>query len=110
MSSSVTGQTEEAIRSEPYNCPKENETGKKSLLDRIVGSANESVIYINGMETSGLIDTGSMVSSISEKFYNSWTPLPQLHAISDFGLQIQSANGDELPYIEAEISALFLSN
>ncbi|MCG8078888.1 MAG: DDE-type integrase/transposase/recombinase, partial [Candidatus Thiodiazotropha taylori] len=83
------------------------------MLDRIVGSANESFIYINGVKTSGLVDTGSMVTSVSESFYNSLNPLPQLHAITEFGLQVQSANGDELPfkgYIEAEIKVPFLSN
>ncbi|MCG7879345.1 MAG: RNase H-like domain-containing protein [Candidatus Thiodiazotropha endolucinida] len=83
------------------------------MLDRIVGSANESFIYINGVKTSGLVDTGSMVTSVSESFYNSLNPLPQLHAITEFGLQVQGANGDELPfkgYIEAEIKVPFLSN
>ena len=53
------------------------------MLDRIVGSANESEILINGVKTSGLIDTGSMVTSVSEDFYTSLKPLPKLHLITD---------------------------
>ena len=83
------------------------------MLERIVGSANESIIFINGVKTSGLIDTGSMVTSISETFYKNMNPQPQLHAITEFGLSVQSANGTDLPfkgYIEAEFSAPILSD
>lgn len=98
---------------EPYNSPNESEPKKSSLFDRIVGSANESTIYINGVETSGLIDTGSMITSVSESFYKSMSPLPRLYDMTDFGLSIQGANGQSLPYkgyIEAEFSAPLLSN
>ena len=83
------------------------------MLDRIVGSANESEILINGVKTSGLIDTGSMVTSVSEDFYNSLKPLPQLHLITEFGLEVKGASGDKLPYksyIKAEISIPFFTN
>ena len=83
---------------EPYNSPNESETKKSSLFDRIVGSANESTVYINGVETSGLIDTGSMITSVSKSFYKSLSPLPHLHDITDLGLSIQGANGQSLPY------------
>ena len=68
LTSSVAGQTEEVKNAEPYNSPNESETKKSSLFDRILGSANESTVYINGVETSGLIDTGSMITSVSESF------------------------------------------
>ena len=48
-----------------------------------------------------------------ETFYNNMNPQPQLHAITEFGLSVQSANGTELPfkvYIEAEFSAPILSD
>ena len=41
---------------------------KPTLLERMVGSSNESYIIINGVKTSGLIDSGSMITSISESF------------------------------------------
>ena len=86
---------------------------KPTLLERMVGSSNESYIIINGVKTSGLIDSGSIITSISESFYHSLTPLPELRNITEFGLSIQSAGGAKLlykGYIEAEISAPFLSN
>lgn len=73
----------------------------------MVGSANEGQISIQGVITTGLIDSGSMISSISETFYNSLEPLPELHDISEFGLSVVSAGGSQLPYkgyIEANIS------
>lgn len=54
-----------------------------------------------------------MITTISESFYKSMNPLPELHKITEFGLSVQGANGEELPfkgYIEAEISAPILSS
>ena len=45
------------------NGPSKSTDTKSILVDRLVGSANESEIVICGAETSGLIDTGSMISS-----------------------------------------------
>ena len=44
----------------------------------MVGSANENLISICGVETRGLIDSGSMITSISESFYKSLNPIPEL--------------------------------
>ena len=65
----------------------------------MVGPENESDISICGVTTRGLIDTGSMVSSISQSFYESINPTPELRNISDFGLKITAANGEKIPYI-----------
>ena len=40
-----------------------------------------------------------MVSSISQSFYESINPTPELRNISDFGLKITAANGEKIPYI-----------
>ena len=72
----------------------------------MVGSANEGLISICGVETRGLIDSGSMITSISESFYKSLNPIAELKNIKEFGLSVLSANGTQLPYrgyIEAEI-------
>ena len=84
-----------------------------SLFERIVGSSNEGEIFVNGLKTSGLIDTGSMITSVSEQFYNSMDPVPELHDLDEFGLSVQGATGKELSfkgYVEAEISVPFLSD
>ncbi|MCG8044577.1 MAG: RNase H-like domain-containing protein [Candidatus Thiodiazotropha endolucinida] len=72
----------------------------------MIGLSNESDINICGVNTRGLIDTGSMISSVSQSFYESLSPKPSLHDISDFGLSVTTANGSKIPYIgyiEADI-------
>ena len=56
-----------------------------SVIDRMIGDSNEGNITIQGVKSSGLIDSGSMISSISESFYNSLEPKPVLGDVSDFG-------------------------
>lgn len=73
----------------------------------MVGAANEGEITICGTNTVGLIDSGSMITSISKSFYESLNPVPELHDITEFGLSVIGANGCKLPYkgyIEADIS------
>ena len=47
----------------------------------MVGPENESDISICDVNTRGLIDTGSMVSSILQSFYESINPKPELRNI-----------------------------
>lgn len=84
-----------------------------NLLSRLVGDANESEIIIENRKTKALIDSGSMVTCISEEFYNTLDPVPELLNISDFGLEITSASGSKIPYkgyVEIEISVPCLGN
>lgn len=79
----------------------------------MVGSANEGNISICGVTTRGLIDSGSMITSVSQSFYESLNPVPQLHSITEYGLSVLGANGSHLPYIgyiEADISVPQLGN
>ena len=41
-----------------------NSFTQKSLYDRMVGKANESNIFINGVKCKALIDSGCMISTI----------------------------------------------
>lgn len=105
------GRTEEVKSSNTNTGP--NVGQKTSLFNRMVGSSNKGDITICGVPTKGLIDSGSMITSISESFYNNLNPLPQSRDIKEFGLSVLSANGDQLPYkgyIEAEISIPSLGN
>ena len=70
----------------------------KEFMDRIVGRDNISEIYINGKKTVGLIDTGSMISTIAEDFILSLNPVPQLYTIEELGLKVNVANGQTLEY------------
>lgn len=84
----------------------------QNLLSRMVGHPNESKIFMNDLETRALIDTGSMVTCMSEKFYQSLQCKPKLHDIEDFELKVYSADGNSLPfsgYVEVELQISFLS-
>lgn len=82
-----------------------------TLEQRMVGPSNTSTVNFCGKEVIGLIDSGSMVTTVSEEFYNSLTNKPELHNISEFQLNVYGANGSELPflgYIEASVKLPFL--
>ena len=51
---------------------------------------------MNGIETTGLIDTGSEISTVSEQFWNSLNPKPEIHVVQE--LEIKCADGNTLPY------------
>ena len=75
----------------------------------MVGPANVGRILICGVETTGLIDSGSMISTISESLYRSMDPVPELRDTKDFGidLAVYDANGSQLTYcgyIKADVS------
>ena len=77
----------------------------------MVGSSKESDISVCGTKTLGLIDSGSMITSISESFYDSLKAKPPLRDITEFGLSVLGASGSQMPYkgyIEADISVPFL--
>ena len=79
----------------------------------MIGSSNEDNILICGVNTLGLLDSGSRITSISEAFYETLDPKPTLHSITEFGLSVTCANGTELPYkgyIKADIVVPSLGN
>ena len=66
------------------------------------------------METYALIDSGSMITTISEDFFNSLRPLPELQLLSKLdNFTVEGAGGHDLPYsgyIECTIEVPFLAN
>ena len=62
----------------------------------MVGPANTGRIKICGTETTGSIDSGSMITTISKSFYESLNPVPELGDCNDFGLTVYGANGCRL--------------
>ena len=70
----------------------------KEFIDRLVGRDNASEISINGKQTVGLIDTGSMTSTIAKEFLFSLCPVTQIYTIEELGLQVNVANGQTLDY------------
>ena len=45
-----------------------DESPNSDLLSRMVGHSNESNIIVNGEKTCALVDTGSMITCMSENF------------------------------------------
>ncbi len=78
----------------------------QNLKQRLIGSANESIIIIENTKVKALIDTGSMVSTISEHFYQWMDNKPELKSLEDFKINLSGANEQDIPfigYIEAEV-------
>lgn len=76
------------------------------LRQRLIGESSENTIIVENVEVKALIDTGSMVSTISESYYYQMENRPDLQDINDFELNVTDANGNEIPYlgyIEAEV-------
>ncbi|KAH3724635.1 hypothetical protein DPMN_050457 [Dreissena polymorpha] len=47
-----------------------------SLFDRLVRNTNASEIEFNGMQTMSLIDSGAMVTTVSQAFFEQLVPKP----------------------------------
>lgn len=80
------------------------ETTKQPLFERLIGYSNEADIVFEGKHVKALVDTGSMITSVSELFYTNLTDRPPLHKLTE--LQLRGADGKEIPYlgyIEANI-------
>ena len=53
---------------------------------------------IMGVKVKGLIDTGSMVSTIAEEFLCILNDSPVIHSIDELGLRVNTANGHSMSY------------
>ena len=69
-----------------------------NILEQMVGRENEGVVYVNGIETRVLIDTGSSISTITEAFIETLNPKPEIRSVDDFDLEIKGAGRQTLPY------------
>ncbi len=82
-----------------------------TYLSRIVGSTNEDVVFIEGVQAKALIGSGSMISTFSVDFCNQLSSCPVIHPLQE--LEIEGANGQHVPYlgyIEAMVEVPFLEN
>ena len=78
---------------------KENTGQKETVLDRAVGESNETAVLVNNQRFISLIDTGSMVSTISESAYKTFRDKPVLQSLDSLGLKLTMADGSKLSYI-----------
>ena len=93
--------------------PKSADCSQSDVFNRMVGKSNVAEIYLGGIKTIGLIDSGSQITSVSESFYQSLNPKPALHDVKELGLSVTSAGGSQLPvkgYIEEDVSVPFVNN
>ena len=77
----------------------------KTFVESLVGKANECKVLIDNKLCSCLIDTGSMVSTVSNAFLRKELS-SQILPITNFNLTVYSSSGNALPYlgyIEADI-------
>ena len=82
-----------------------NNSEKKKIPAGLCGTTTETEVTINGITTTALLDTGSTVSTLSQKFYDTFLQHLPIKTINQL-LQIECADGQSLPYtgyIETEI-------
>lgn len=75
-----------------------NKTRRKHRrTSTLVGSSNEAQVYIQDVATQALIDTGSAVSTVSRKYYETHLSDIPLQPVDKL-LTLECADGTELPY------------
>ena len=81
----------------------------QQMKSNMIGESNEVNILLNGEIMNALLDSGSMITTLSETRYNLLLNKPELKELSTLGLQISVADGSILQfrgYIECIISLL----
>ena len=68
-----------------------------TLPDDLVGKPNECPVMVNGISTLGLLDSGSMVSTISNHFWMEHFPDSPIKPLDDL-LTVSGAGGSQIPY------------
>ncbi|KAH3713691.1 hypothetical protein DPMN_073488 [Dreissena polymorpha] len=71
---------------------------KETILHRMIGEPILTDIKINRIPVKALIDEGSLISSITEDFYNNMDHKPELNSMDDFELDLNRANDMKVPY------------
>ena len=79
----------------------------------MVGRATESIVYVNKIKCMPLLDSVSMVSTISVATLKSMHPPPDIKTLDAFTLSVKVAEGSLLPYlgyVEVSIYVTFQSD
>ena len=94
-----------------------SEVGDSSIgqhfTERLIGPSNTSDIIFHSVPTKALINSGSMVTTVSHSFYEGISDKPPLQGIKTLGLDISVADASSLSvngFIESFISVPCLSN
>ena len=78
----------EEVSASTLKSPKVSIESNTGSAEKLIGPSNVSDIFICGAKTSGLIDTGSQITSLSETFYNSMEPKPLLRDVKELGISL----------------------
>ena len=95
--------------SAPAKNKKKKSKDYTSIQRRLIGRTNTDTIEVNGIECTALIDSGSVISSMSSKFHEqqfSHIPLKPIEDVFPDGLSITSATDHELNisgYLEVNV-------
>ena len=88
-------------------CCREQQVGDDcDKAPSLVGPANETYVRINGQDALALLDSGSQVSCISRKFYDSHLAHLEIKGLDSL-IQIEGIGGAMLPYtgyVEVELT------
>ena len=84
-----------------------------NILEQKVEKGNEDMVFINKVKTRALIDSGSMISTITGDFLDHLKPIPEILPLEKCDLDIKVADGFTLTYEEyvtVEVTVPFLQN
>lgn len=73
-------------------------TSDEALLDALVGSKNTAKMFIDGVQSICLLDSGSQVTTVSETFHKLYLHSRPIQPLGDL-LDIQGAGGQRVPYL-----------
>ena len=91
--------TERALNlQKTYITQQSTTSDQKCSTPGLLGSSNEVSVNINGVDTMGLLDTGSTVSTISESFYHQHLSATPMESLS-YLLKIECVDGKQQPYL-----------
>ena len=97
-----TNGTQSSTKSVTNKCGKAKSKSKaknQQQRERLIGRRNTDSIKINDIGCTALLDSGSVISSISEHFYNNnleHVQLQPIESVFDEGITITSATGNNL--------------
>lgn len=92
---------------------KSSKAHQNSFVNNLVGPANEHSVSVNGRTFKCLLDSGSMVSTISQSAFETLNPKVTMKPLDSLGLTLSVADGSSLKYsgyFEATICVPFLSS
>lgn len=78
--------TEDNFQGQSYKC-------------ELIGESNEIEIVVEGENVNALIDSGSMITTLSKTGYNSLKNQPEMRNLTSLGLEVSIADGSLLKYM-----------